>query len=67
MINGKNITICAQKACDRPEEYIELHASSAFSFLGGASDPESFIERAVEIEMPAMRSEEHTSELQSPT
>ena len=54
MINDKNITTCAQRACNRPEEYIELHASSAFSFLGGASDPESFIERAVEIEMPAM-------------
>ena len=35
-------------------EYIELHASSAFSFLAGASEPESFIERAVELDMPAM-------------
>ena len=36
------------------EGYIELHASSAFSFLEGASQPESFVERAIELEMPAM-------------
>jgi error-prone DNA polymerase len=36
------------------EEYIELHASSAFSFLAGSSSPESFVERAIEIGMPAM-------------
>ena len=35
-------------------EYIELHAASAFSFLEGASQPEGLIERAVELEMPAM-------------
>jgi error-prone DNA polymerase len=34
--------------------YVELHAASAFSFLGGASQPEGLIERAVELEMPAM-------------
>jgi error-prone DNA polymerase len=34
--------------------YVELHAASAFSFLEGASQPESLIERAVELEMPAM-------------
>ena len=37
-----------------PNDYIELHASSAFSFLAGSSAPESYIERAVEIGMPAM-------------
>jgi len=36
------------------ERYIELHAASAFSFLEGASQPEELIERAVELEMPAM-------------
>jgi error-prone DNA polymerase len=36
------------------EGYVELHAASAFSFLEGASQPESLIERAVELEMPAM-------------
>lgn len=36
------------------ERYIELHAASAFSFLEGASQPEKLIERAVELEMPAM-------------
>jgi error-prone DNA polymerase len=36
------------------ERYVELHAASAFSFLEGASDPEKLIERAVELEMPAM-------------
>ena len=34
--------------------YVELHASSAFSFLEGASLPESLIERAAELEMPAL-------------
>jgi error-prone DNA polymerase len=36
------------------ERYVELHAASAFSFLEGASSPEQLIERAVELEMPAM-------------
>ena len=35
-------------------EYIELHASSAFSFLDGASPPEALVERAGELNMPAM-------------
>ena len=36
------------------DRYVELHASSAFSFLEGASQPESLIERAVELEMAVM-------------
>src|ERR1700749_3178812 len=36
------------------EQYVELHAASAFSFLEGASQPEQLIERAAELEMPAM-------------
>ena len=36
------------------DHYVELHASSAFSFLEAASLPESLIERAAELEMPAM-------------
>jgi len=35
-------------------EYIELHAASAFSFLAGASQPEALIERAAELGMPAV-------------
>jgi error-prone DNA polymerase len=35
-------------------EYIELHASSAFSFLAAASQPDALIERAAELEMPAI-------------
>ena len=35
-------------------EYVELHTASAFSFLEAASQPESLIERAVQLEMPAM-------------
>lgn len=35
-------------------EYVELHASSAFSFLDGASQPESLMERAAQLNMPAM-------------
>ncbi|MBS1806105.1 MAG: error-prone DNA polymerase [Acidobacteria bacterium] len=37
-----------------PDSYIELHAASAFSFLEAASAPESYIERAIEINMPSM-------------
>lgn len=36
------------------EQYVELHAASAFSFLEGASQPEDLIGRAVELGMPAM-------------
>ncbi|MFT4112384.1 error-prone DNA polymerase [Silvibacterium sp.] len=36
------------------DAYIELHASSAFSFLEGGSLPESLIDRAAEISMPAV-------------
>jgi error-prone DNA polymerase len=36
------------------EPYVELHASSAFSFLAAASTPESLAERAAELEMPAL-------------
>jgi error-prone DNA polymerase len=35
-------------------DYIELHAASAFSFLAGASQPEALIERAAELDMPAL-------------
>jgi error-prone DNA polymerase len=35
-------------------EYIELHAASAFSFLDGASQPDALIERAADLNMPAM-------------
>jgi error-prone DNA polymerase len=53
MTDGHCITIC-NSTTSSSEEYIELHASSAFSFLAGSSEPESFIERAVELGMPAM-------------
>src|ERR1700689_2560807 len=36
------------------ERYVELHATSAFSFLEGASLPEDLIQRAAELNMPAM-------------
>jgi error-prone DNA polymerase len=35
-------------------EYVELHARSAFSFLEGASLPESLMQHAGDLEMPAM-------------
>ena len=35
-------------------EYVELHSSSAFSFLSAASQPEALIARATELEMPAL-------------
>src|SRR5208282_5105885 len=36
------------------DRYVELHAASAFSFLEGASQPETLIEQAAELSMPAM-------------
>ncbi len=54
MTEVNSFTICDQAFRSSSEEYIELHAASAFSFLAGSSEPESFIERAVEIGMPAM-------------
>ncbi len=34
--------------------YAELHTASAFSFLDGASLPEDLVQRAVELELPAV-------------
>ena len=34
--------------------YIELHAASAFSFLQGASLPETLVERAAALGYPAL-------------
>jgi error-prone DNA polymerase len=34
--------------------YVELHASSAFSFLDGASLPEALVERAASLGYPAL-------------
>ncbi|MGC2403365.1 MAG: error-prone DNA polymerase [Acidobacteriaceae bacterium] len=36
------------------ERYLEMHAASAFSFLEGASLPEDLIQRAAELNMPAI-------------
>jgi error-prone DNA polymerase len=36
------------------DRYVELHAASAFSFLEGASQPETLIARAAELQIPAM-------------
>jgi error-prone DNA polymerase len=36
------------------KDYIELHAASAFSFLRGASLPEDLLQRAAELELPAV-------------
>jgi len=36
------------------DRYVELHCASGFSFLESGSQPEKLIERAVELEMPAM-------------
>jgi len=40
-------------------QYIELHAASAFSFLQAASLPETLVEHAVELNMPAMALLDH--------
>ena len=36
------------------DRYVELHTASAFSFLEGASQPERLVDRASELDMPAM-------------
>ncbi len=41
------------------EQYVELHAASAFSFLQAASLPEDLIARAVALEMPAIALLDH--------
>src|SRR5271169_2713937 len=38
----------------QPPPYVELHGSSAFSFLRGASLPEDLMERAAEVELGAV-------------
>src|SRR5258708_39589693 len=38
----------------RMTEYVELHGRSAFSFLEGTSLPETLVERAAELEIPAI-------------
>jgi error-prone DNA polymerase len=35
-------------------EYVELHCASAFSFLDGGSQPETLMERAAQLGMPAL-------------
>jgi error-prone DNA polymerase len=41
------------------ERYVELHAASAFSLLQAASQPESLIERAAALDMPAIALLDH--------
>ena len=38
------------------QDYVELRARSAFSFLEGASNPEDLIDRAAELGYPALAS-----------
>ncbi|HEY6386582.1 MAG TPA: error-prone DNA polymerase [Candidatus Acidoferrum sp.] len=44
MVRGRNLRL----------KYVELHSSSAFSFLEGASRPEGLVSRAKELEMPVI-------------
>lgn len=39
---------------EHPRQYVELHARSAFSFLEGASLPETLVERASDLGLPAL-------------
>src|ERR1700730_15228006 len=43
-----------QEAEGRTQEYVELHARSAFSFLQGVATPEELIAVCAELKMPAM-------------
>jgi len=51
---GPSAASAMDSARDNHSIYIELHATSAFSFLAGGSLPERLMERASELEMPAM-------------
>lgn len=42
------------RARPRAAEYVELRTCSAFSFLDGASAPEDLIQRAAELDLPAV-------------
>src|SRR6266403_1482697 len=44
LVRGRNLRL----------NYVELHSSSAFSFLEGASRPEDLVSRAKELELPAI-------------
>src|SRR6266403_2030833 len=44
LVRGRNLRL----------NYVELHSSSAFSFLEGASRPQDLVSRAKELEMPAI-------------
>jgi error-prone DNA polymerase len=41
------------------QDYVELHAHSAYSFLDGASMPEVLVERAAELGMDALALTDH--------
>src|SRR5439155_1287778 len=49
-----DLRLATGSTLQRTMSYIELHASSAFSFLRGGSFPEQLAEVAAELEMPAM-------------
>ncbi len=51
---SKSTTVFSKSFSDYAEEYVELHTSSAFSFLEGASHPEALVDRAVELGMPTL-------------
>jgi len=44
----------SRQAEGRKQEYVELHARSAFSFLQGAATPEELIAVCAELKMPSM-------------
>src|SRR5260370_40464895 len=44
----------SRQAEGRKQEYVELHARSAFSFLQGAAMPEELIATCAELKMPSM-------------
>src|SRR5438067_12897640 len=54
MIDRLNSASPARTSTTQHMKFIELHASSAFSFLRGGSFPEQLVEVAAELEMPAL-------------
>ena len=65
MTNPKDKIVCISQKFFSPvvikkhevayeKDYVELHTSSAFSFLEGASHPEALVDRALELGMPVL-------------
>ena len=54
-----------ERRCEVGSSFTHLHVHTEFSMLDGAARLDELVAKAVSDGQPALRSEEHTSELQS--